>query len=184
MVGVTDPASANSGALAAAAAAADGTAAARRKYYVDQAARIPRAGMALARPVDMGLVEDFDMLEAVWRHGYASLRSDPRDHPVLISEDAFALPAQREKQAEIMFESLGAPALFFAKSPMLQAFSMGRASALVVDIGATATRVVPVVDGHTLHSACTAWARMRGRFLCGERAGKGRPLSPKTVRHG
>lgn len=156
MVGVVDEdgginSSNNNNTAAAISAALDGSTAYRRKYRIDQAMRLPRPGMDVRPPLDMGLVEDFDMLEAVWRHGYLSLRANPSDHPVMLSDPTFSQTAQKEKQAEILFESLGVPCLYFGKSPVLQAFSMGRSSALVVDIGASASRVTPVVDGYCLN---------------------------------
>jgi actin-related protein len=57
---------------------------------------------------------------------------------------------QYTKQTEIMMEQMETSALFLAPSPMLAAFSLGRQTALVVDVGAGGTRVTPVVDGHVL----------------------------------
>lgn len=54
---------------------------------------------------------------------------------------------------EMFMESLEASSLFLAPSPMLAAFSVGRQTALVVDIGAGGTRVTPVVDGLVLQHA-------------------------------
>eukprot|EP00537_Pseudo-nitzschia_pungens_P018027 CAMPEP_0172400860 /NCGR_PEP_ID=MMETSP1061-20121228/47779_1 /TAXON_ID=37318 /ORGANISM="Pseudo-nitzschia pungens, Strain cf. pungens" /LENGTH=588 /DNA_ID=CAMNT_0013134287 /DNA_START=109 /DNA_END=1875 /DNA_ORIENTATION=+ len=48
---------------------------------------------------------------------------------------------------ELLMESLDATSAFLAPAPMLAAFSMGRQTALVVDIGAGGCRVTPVVDG-------------------------------------
>lgn len=57
---------------------------------------------------------------------------------------------QYTKQTEIMMEQMEASAMFLAPSPMLAAFSLGRRTALIVDVGAGGTRVTPVVDGHVL----------------------------------
>ena len=111
--------------------------------------------MELRRPLDLGLVDDFDLLEALWRHGLSELGADPREHPMLLAEPAFVPAQMRERTAEIMFESLGVPALYLAKTPVLQAFSAGRGSALVLDVGAQGTRVTPVVDGFVLNRAST-----------------------------
>ena len=42
------------------------------------------------------------------------------------------------------------PALFLAKSAVLGAFSAGRGTALVLDIGHGGSRVVPVIDGYSM----------------------------------
>ena len=54
---------------------------------------------------------------------------------------------------ELLLEELDASSLFLAPAPMLAAFSMGRQTALVVDIGAGGTRISPVVDGLLLEQA-------------------------------
>ena len=54
------------------------------------------------------------------------------------------------KYTELMMETMEAKSLFLAPSPMLAAFSLGRKTALVVDLGAGGCRVTPVVDGHIL----------------------------------
>ncbi len=60
---------------------------------------------------------------------------------------------QRSKMLEILFESLSAPAVFIAPSPMLSSFAFGRQTSLIVDIGARGTRVTPIVDGLVLENA-------------------------------
>ncbi|RYG50860.1 hypothetical protein EON67_04505 [archaeon] len=55
-------------------------------------------------------------------------------------------------QLEMMFETFQTPAAYIARAPALAAFSMGRGTAVVVDIGASSTRVTPVYDGYVLQS--------------------------------
>jgi actin-related protein len=54
---------------------------------------------------------------------------------------------QQIKYTEFLMETMEASSMFLAPAPMLSAFSTGRQTALVVDIGAGGTRVTPVVDG-------------------------------------
>lgn len=54
---------------------------------------------------------------------------------------------QQTQHIELLMESLDATSAFLAPAPMLAAFSMGRQTALVVDIGAGGCRVTPIVDG-------------------------------------
>jgi actin-like protein 6A len=63
---------------------------------------------------------------------------------------------QREqhcKLTEFLMETMEAPAVFLAPTPMLSSFCFGRQTALVVDIGASGCRVTPVVDGLLLKHA-------------------------------
>eukprot|EP00980_Cylindrotheca_fusiformis_P012725 scaffold3108_cov152-Cylindrotheca_fusiformis.AAC.16 len=71
----------------------------------------------------------------------------------------FCASVRREqyiKYTEIMMESIEATSLYLAPAPMLAAFSVGRQTALVVDVGAGGSRVTPVVDGHILQ-----WSQRR-----------------------
>jgi actin-like protein 6A len=54
---------------------------------------------------------------------------------------------------ELMMETFDAKAMFIAPSPMLSSFAHGRQTALIVDIGASGTRVTPVVDGLVLQQS-------------------------------
>jgi len=54
---------------------------------------------------------------------------------------------------EYFMETIQPPALFVAPAPMLAAFCHGRPTATIVDVGATGTRVTPVVDGLLLHQS-------------------------------
>lgn len=71
---------------------------------------------------------------------------------VVVEQPRVPLP-QREKVAEVMFETFRVPALYLARAPVLSAFSVGRATALVIDVGAASTRVSPVYDGYVLGKA-------------------------------
>ena len=54
---------------------------------------------------------------------------------------------------EMLMESMDASSMFLAPSSMLSAFSLGRQTALMVDIGAGGCRVTPIVDGLVLEHA-------------------------------
>ena len=57
------------------------------------------------------------------------------------------------RYTELIIEQFQASAMFLAPSPMLAAFSLGRQTALVVDVGAGGCRVTPVVDGLILQQS-------------------------------
>ncbi|GKY96493.1 hypothetical protein MPSEU_000608700 [Mayamaea pseudoterrestris] len=85
-------------------------------------------------------------------------------HPILavspgctfkVGSSNIAADSRKEliKLAELMMETFDAKAFFCAPTPMLAAFSHGRPTALVVDIGAGGTRVTPVIDGLVMKQA-------------------------------
>eukprot|EP00920_Eleutheroschizon_duboscqi_P029019 GHVT01070388.1.p1 GENE.GHVT01070388.1~~GHVT01070388.1.p1 ORF type:complete len:546 (+),score=94.30 GHVT01070388.1:1322-2959(+) len=77
------------------------------------------------------------------------------EHPILLSEpnkksSSSSSRSFRQVCAEICFDFLDAPALFFARQAVLNAFAVGRTNALVVDVGAIGTSLAVVTDGHCL----------------------------------
>ncbi|KAE9046462.1 hypothetical protein PR003_g1862 [Phytophthora rubi] len=117
-----------------------------------------RHDLEVSRPVEACAVANWDALEKVWGHAFERLQVDAKSHPVITSaascfaNDALQNAASRdgEKYLEMMFESFQVPAFYMAKDAMLDAFAFGRSLALVAEIGAGATRVVPVYDGYAL----------------------------------
>ncbi|KAL8867520.1 MAG: hypothetical protein Q9174_005614 [Haloplaca sp. 1 TL-2023] len=77
------------------------------------------------------------------------------ENPLIMSEAAWNNGKGREKPIEIAIENWGAPAFWLARSGVLSAFSAGKPSALVIDIGASSTSVTPVHDGIMLRKGVT-----------------------------
>ncbi|KAG6512741.1 actin-related protein 4-like [Zingiber officinale] len=125
-----------------------------RKLYVgSQALGYRRDQMEVISPFKDGVV-DWDIVDNIWNHAFREcLLIDPKEHPMLLAEPSSNTPQQREKAAELMFESYKVPALFVAKNAVLTSFSSGRATSLVVDSGGGSTTVAAVHDGFVLQKA-------------------------------
>jgi len=110
-----------------------------------------RAGMEIANPIRESLIMDFDPIPAIIGHALQdTLRVNPAEHPILVTEPPWNTPANRERMAEIMFEEFQVPAFYIANSAVLNAFAAGKGTALVVDIGKDTASVTPIVDGFVL----------------------------------
>ncbi|KAJ5668784.1 Actin-related protein 4 [Penicillium macrosclerotiorum] len=72
------------------------------------------------------------------------------DNPLLMTEPAWNPAKSREKTIEVAMENWGTPAFYLARNGVLAAFASGKASALVVDIGASNISITPVHDGMVL----------------------------------
>lgn len=72
---------------------------------------------------------------------------------MLFSEAPWNVRNNRERLTELMFEKYNVPAFFLVKNAVLAAFANGRATALVVDSGATHTSAIPVHEGYVLTQA-------------------------------
>ena len=129
-----------------------------------------RRGMAVRAAVDpeTGLASDWDAMEQLWDHAYATLlRARMPEHPVLVCDPVVSTARHRARHLELLFERGGAPAAFFQSSAVLSAFAAGRATAMVVDSGYASTRVVPVNDGYVLQRGVRV-SPVAGRLLTRE----------------
>merc|ERR1712176_492833 len=61
----------------------------------------------------------------------------------------------REKAAEIFFESFNVPALFFSMQAVLSLYASGRTTGLVLDSGDGVSHCVPVYEGFSMQHAIT-----------------------------
>lgn len=112
-----------------------------------------------------GKVASWDAVEALWTHAVnIELNSDATTHPIMASCATYESDSDRQTLAELLFEKLNPPALFLARNAMLSAFSMGRATALVVDVGGARTCAAAVHDGFVLNKSIRL-SKVAGDYL-------------------
>jgi len=124
--------------------------------YVGEEAMNHRSILKLAYAMEHGVVTDWDDMEKIWAHLYSShLQLPSEEHPVLLTEAPLNPLQNREKAAEIFFESFGVPALFFSMQAVLSLYASGRTTGVVMDIGDGVTHCVPVYEGFSMQNAIT-----------------------------
>ncbi|ORX73956.1 Actin/actin-like protein [Linderina pennispora] len=123
-----------------------------RSYYVgDSESATWRANMEIGRPLEHGLVKDWDIYEKIWEYAFKSrLHVNPSEHPVMVSEAAWNTTALREKLIEMAFEKFSSPAFYVCKTPVLAAFGTGKHTGLVVDVGGEMASACAVYEGFCL----------------------------------
>lgn len=122
--------------------------------YVGEEAQSKAAILTLTAPIERGVVVNWDDMEKVWHHAfYNALRVAPEEHAVLATEAPRSQSAARERITQIHFETFNVPAFYLATPALLALFASGRTTGVVVDLGAGATHIVPIVEGHPLTHA-------------------------------
>ncbi|GBG25981.1 Actin [Hondaea fermentalgiana] len=112
-----------------------------------------------------GKVHSWDAVEDLWTHAVSyGLNSDAREHPILAATPTYEPEADRAKLAEILLEKLESPAVFMPRSAILSAFSVGRATSLVVDIGAARSCACAVHDGFVVRKTVRT-SKVAGDFI-------------------
>eukprot|EP00949_MAST-11_sp_MAST-11-sp1_P001996 g1996.t1 len=125
--------------------------------FVGREAEEHRGIMRLRYPMEHGIVQHWDDMEKIWTSIYAkgNLGVKSEDHPVLLTEAPLNPRKNREKAAEIFFETYGAPAMFVSPQATLSLYASGRTTGVVLDSGDGVTHAVPVYEGFTIPTAVT-----------------------------
>jgi len=122
-------------------------------HFVGRKAEERRGLLKIRYPLEHGVVRDWADMERIWNHTYAELRCQAEDHPVLLTEAPLNPRKNREKAAEIFFETFNVPALFISMQAILSLYASGRTTGAVLDSGDGVTHVVPIFEGFALPHA-------------------------------
>lgn len=147
-------------------------------------ANAARSVLQLSRPIQNGVVKDWEGMEAVWDYTFKKLGIvNPADHKVLQTEAALNPSRNREKMVEIMFEKYGFAGVNVSVQAILALNSRGLQSGFVVDSGDGVTHSVPVTEGY-LEPALVQRVNLAGRHVTEQLmkllVGQGHPLNSTT----
>lgn len=116
-----------------------------------------RGAFILSHPMDRGHLQDaspssLDALEKLILSIYSksNLYCKTDQHPILLTEAPLNPRSHREMLAELFFETMRAPAIFFSPPAVLSLYASGRATGVVLDVGEGVTHCVPVYEGYAL----------------------------------
>jgi len=122
--------------------------------YVGEEAQLKRGILKVIYPVDHGVVQDWEDMEKIWSHTFFNqLRAEPQEQAVMLTEAALNPKANRERMAQIMFESFHVPALYVSTQAVLSLYASGRTTGIVCDSGDGVTHVVPIFEGYAMPHA-------------------------------
>ena len=121
--------------------------------YVGDEAQSKRGTLTIKHPVEAGIVTNWDDMEAIWQHTFAELKVDPAHHPVLLTEAPLNPKANREKTAQVMFETFNVLAMCLENSAVSSLYASGRTTGIVLESDSQVTLAVPIYEGHALHHA-------------------------------
>ena len=74
----------------------------RNECFVGDEAQTRRDVLSIDYPMERGLITNWDDMEKIWSHAFLnSLRIEPAEHPVLISDTALNPKSHREKMTQV-----------------------------------------------------------------------------------
>jgi centractin len=120
--------------------------------FVGPKAEDHRGLLSIKYPMEHGIVTDWNDMERIWTHIYSKdeLSTFSEEHPVLLTEAPLNPRKNREKSAEIFFETFNVPALFVSMQAVLSLYATGRVTGVVLDSGDGVTHAVPIYEGFAM----------------------------------
>ncbi|XP_042528503.1 actin-58-like [Dipodomys spectabilis] len=112
--------------------------------------------LSLHYPISRGAIHSWDDLEKIWHYSfYHLLHSNPKEHPLMLSEPPLIPFSVKEIASQILFETFKVPALHLANQGVLAMFASGHTSGMTIESGEGMTYFVPVIDGCPLSRSTT-----------------------------
>ncbi|XP_008852873.1 actin-like protein 7B [Nannospalax galili] len=122
-----------------------------KETYVGHELLNMEASLKLVNPLKHGVVVDWDCVQNIWEYIFhTAMKILPEEHAVLVSDPPLSPISNREKYAELLFETFCIPAMHVTSQALLSIYSYGKTSGLVVESGHGVSHVVPISEGNVL----------------------------------
>ena len=125
-----------------------------KQYFIGKDLDIMRGVAELDYPMTKGVIDNFDLMETMWRHVFENeLKIDIQGKNVLMTEAPLNPAENRVKMIRSLFEQFNVDGVYIDWSAVLSLYSYGLETGLVVDSGHSVTYTVPVYKGYALPHA-------------------------------
>uniref|UniRef100_A0A2A4JZW6 Actin n=1 Tax=Heliothis virescens TaxID=7102 RepID=A0A2A4JZW6_HELVI len=116
-------------------------------------------------PVREGMIQNWDEMEKMWHYiFYKELHVPPENSRIMHSVHPLTPKSDKQRMAEILFESFAINGLYLAKSPTLVLNAYGRTSGVVYENGYACSYAAPVFEGFPMKYA-TVTSPVTGKML-------------------
>jgi actin-related protein len=113
-----------------------------------------RSNLSLSYPMERGIVQSWEDIEAVWNHLFLNeLHIEVAGRAVMLTEAPHGPKANRERLTQLIFETFHAGAMYIAVQAVLALYAAGLTTGVVLDAGDGVTHAVPVLEGYALPHA-------------------------------
>ena len=138
----------------------------QKNLFIGDEANQKRGILNLKYPIETGIINDWDDMQAVWHHTFFNeLRCNPTEvQGVLITEAPRNPKVNREQMITQMFETFEVQNTYIAIQAVMSLYATGRSTGLVVDSGDGVSHTVPVFEGFSIPHAIEKM-QIAGRVL-------------------
>ena len=105
------------------------------------------ADILVKKPIEHGIISNWDDMEALWRYTYSQLSAESTQHPILLSEPTLSPKVQRENITQMFFETFQSPSILLVSQASLALAACGLRKGLVFDSRAGLSETSPVHEG-------------------------------------
>lgn len=99
-----------------------------------------------------GKISNYDNFKKLLDKIVYNCTHDIEETPVLITDNFGNDKSSREEIARILFEKYGVPGLFMPHASTLSLYSAKKDTGVIVDIGDSSSKFVPIYEGHTVET--------------------------------
>lgn len=126
----------------------------KKQYFVGSEAEAIKGVLNINNPIENGVVNNWDDIENIWKYIFENeLKINPIEYNILLTETPMNPKENREKMAQIMFETFNVLGLYIAFEPVLSLYSIGKLSGIVSDLGEHISYFAPIFYGCILPHA-------------------------------
>ena len=100
-----------------------------------------------------GIIGDWAGFESTLTQMYTQLGINAANHPVIITEPPLNPKTNREKTAEVLFNTFNIPSLYMVGEAVLSLYASGRSTGVVLHSGQGVTYSVPIYESYVLPSS-------------------------------
>mmetsp|Transcript_11712 Transcript_11712/g.28857 ORF Transcript_11712/g.28857 Transcript_11712/m.28857 type:complete len:365 (-) Transcript_11712:340-1434(-) len=106
-------------------------------------------GLKLEYPIRRGLVKNLEQAEALWNRCFKNFDMKPQESNVLLGLRPLTPKVEKQKIAQLLFESIGLSGAYVSDHCLLAMYSLGRMNGVVMDIGHETTFSTAILDGQS-----------------------------------
>lgn len=117
--------------------------------YVGDDAYTRSCVLSLTYPIENGIITNWNDMEKVWKHTFKSIlhKDDPSEHSLVLTESISNPKLNREKAAQIIFETFNIPCYFAKSQEYFSLLSAGKIDGLVCYIGENSYQTASFSEG-------------------------------------